>query len=254
MGKIIDHTLKFQVEGICFIMVYVEGGSFKMGAQEGNHLAPNYDVEATDCESPVHEVFLSNYYIGESIVTQSLWKAVMGTTVRQQREKAFLSRPLSGENNEYPMYYVFYEDVMSFIKKLNKKTGQTFRLPTEAEWEYAARGGKRSCGYKYSGSNDIDDVAWYGKNSNNIVHPVKMKKANELGIYDMSGNVWELCSDWYGRYTNEEQTNPIGPNHGPFRVWRGGSFFNWEWNCRVSHRHGTHVRRSNCGFRLVLPV
>lgn len=254
MSKINDSTLKFQVGDVNFSMVYVEGGTFKMGAQEENHTAPNYDDEATDCESPVHDVILSSYYIGETTVTQALWKSVMGTTVKHQQGKAFIPRPLCGENDECPMYYVFYEDVISFIKKLNNKTNYTFRLPTEAEWEFAARGGNRSCGYKYSGSNNIDDVAWYDKNSNKTVHPVKCKNANELGLYDMSGNVWELCSDWYGRYDSEEQTNPLGPNHGPFRVWRGGSFFNWEWNCRVSHRHGTHSRRSNCGFRLVLPV
>lgn len=153
-----------------------------------------------------------------------------------------------------PVESVSYEDVKTFITKLNEKTGKTFRLPTEAEWEYAARGGKKSKGYKYSGSNNIDDVAWYYGNSNNKTHPVKTKRPNELGIYDMSGNVWEWCSDNYGAYSSSSQTNPTGPSSGSYRVDRGGS---WHYNagsCRVSTRFFSNPSDGYyyLGFRLAL--
>ena len=137
---------------------------------------------------------------------------------------------------------------------MNNKTGRTFRLPTEAEWEYAARGGNKSRGYKYSGSNNIDEVAWYECNSGVETHPVKGKKANELGLYDMSGNVWECCNDWYGEYSRGAQTNPKGPNNGSYRVLRGGSWCSGERYCRVSDRDSDAPgdRNDVIGFRLVL--
>ena len=247
-------------------MVYVEGGTFTMGAT--SEQGSNYDFD----ERPTHQVTLSDFYIGKYEVTQKLWKYVMkysGTCADGSSMSAYASdvwlgfNPTSdyGEGNYYPAYYVSWEDIVNiFLPRLNKITGKTFRLPTEAEWEYAARGGNKSKGYKYSGSNTIEDVAWYGDNSygdNSYYqknHPVGTKSPNELGIYDMSGNVWEWCSDWYGSYSSSSQTNPIGPTFGYHRVPRGGSWYNYESYCRVSSRtyRGPDVRIYNCGFRLAL--
>ena len=152
------------------------------------------------------------------------------------------------------MYYISWNDCQEFIKKLNAMTGKNFRLPTEAEWEYAARGGNKSRGYKYSGSNNIDDVAWYGDNNGGETHPVRTKQANELGIYDMSGNVYEWCQDWYGDYSSATKTNPKGATTGSRRVLRGGSWLNIAGYCRSSYRYNNSpdYRYSHLGFRLVL--
>ena len=169
------------------------------------------------------------------------------------------SNPSSNKaGNDYPVEMVSWEDCQEFIRKLNDRTGLTFRLPTEAEWEYAARGGRKRRGYKYSGSNSIGDVAWYIDNSGYETHPVGRKSPNELGLYDMSGNVYEWCNDWYGSYYNSSQTNPIGPYSGFYRVLRGGccSFLD-EWFCRVScrgHSYDPGGRFSNVGLRLVLEM
>ena len=226
----------FTVAGVSFTMVFVEGGTFTMGATSEQGDDAGYG-------KPTHSVTLSDYYIGETEVTQALWKAVMG------------SNPSYFKGDNLPVDNVSYNDVKEFILKLNQKTGKTFRLPTEAEWEYAARGGGKSKGYKYSGSNNIDDVAWYEGNSNNKTHPVKTKRPNELGIYDMSGNVWEWCSDWWGGYSSNAQTNPQGPSSGSRRVFRGGSWLDNEWYCRLSYHNGINpsYRNSDLGFRLALP-
>ena len=228
--------IPFSVNGVEFKMVFVEGGTFTMGAtsEQGD--------DAYEYEYPTHRVTLSDYYIGETEVTQTLWKAVMG------------SNPSYFKGDNLPVERVSYKDVKEFITKLNQKTGKTFRLPTEAEWEYAARGGKKSKGYKYAGSNNIDDVAWYYENSNNKTHPVKTKRPNELGIYDMSGNVWEWCSDNYGAYSSSSQTNPTGPSSGSDRVYRGGSWSGDAGRCRVSNRddYRPSSRYNNLGFRLAL--
>lgn len=228
----------FNIDGIEFKMIFVEGGTFTMGATK------EQDSEAYNDEYPTHRVTLSDYYIGETEVTQALWKAVMG------------SNPSYDKGGNLPVERVSYEDVETFITKLNEKTGKTFRLPTEAEWEYAARGGKKSKGYKYSGSNNIDDVAWYYDNSNNKTHPVKTKRPNELGIYDMSGNVWEWCSDWYGGYSSNAQTNPQGPSSGSSRVIRGGSWYSDAGYCRASFRYYVYLSKLyfNLGFRLVMEI
>ena len=234
----------FTVGGVPFTMIFVEGGTFTMGctSEQGD--------DCWDSEKPVHKVTLSNYYIGETEVTQALWKAVMGT--ESTHSGGWTTEYGRGDN--YPAYRVSYDDVKTFISRLNQKTGRTFRMPTEAEWEYAARGGKKSRGYKYSGSNTIGDVAWYTDNSGSKTHPVKQKQANELGIYDMSGNVYEWCSDWYGGYSSSSQSNPIGPDKGSYRVIRGGYWGIRARNCRVSYRNysAPSYRLNFLGFRLVL--
>ena len=224
------------VNGVIFEMVYVEGGTFDMGAttEQGS--------DAESDEKPVHSVTLDGYYIGKCEVTQELWEAVMG------------SNPSNFRGAQNPVESVSWNDCQNFIKKLNSLTGRTFRLPTEAEWEYAARGGNQSSHYKYSGSGNIDDVAWYYDNSGSSTHAVGTRTANELGIYDMSGNVWEWCSDWYGFYSAGAQTNPQGPSSDSCRVLRGGSWGNDARGCRVSNRNLSGPGNSNghSGLRLVL--
>ena len=231
----------FTVNGVSFEMVYVEGGSFDMGAttEQGS--------DAYDSEYPVHSVTLSDYYIGRCEVTQELWLAVMGSWPGTAPSNSY------GVGANYPAYYISWNDCQEFVAELNRLTGRTFRLPTEAEWEYAARGGNKSRHYKYSGSSNIDDVAWYWNNSGKT-HAVGTKSPNELGIYDMSGNVYEWCSDWYGSYSAGAQTNPQGPSSGTYRVLRGGS---WNYNasyCRVSNRNYNDPDFSfnGLGLRLVL--
>lgn len=228
---------EFEVNGVKFKMIFVEGGTFMMGATVEQRM------DAWDAEKPVHEVSLDDYYIGETVVTQELWKAVMA-----------LNPSFPKGSDDLPVERVSWEDAQEFVAKLNRLTGRAFRLPTEAEWEYAARGGKKSRGYKYSGSNNIDEVAWNDGNSNDKIHPVKRKKANELGLYDMSGNVWEWCNDWFGDYSGEAQDNPQGPITGSYRVGRGGCWGSSARSCRVSNRNylTPSSRRSNLGFRVVL--
>ena len=230
-------TQTFTVNGVSFTMVGVEGGTFTMGATSEQGTSDPWDDEY-----PTHSVTLSTFSIGETEVTQELWKAVMG------------SNPSYFSGTNLPVEYVSWNDCQTFITKLNQLTGKNFRLPTEAEWEYAARGGNKSKGYKYAGSNNLSDVAWYSDNSSSKTHPVKQKQANELGLYDMSGNVWEWCQDWFGNYSSGSQTNPSGPSTGSYRVYRGGS---WSINaryCRVSYRnHSAPTLCShNLGLRLAL--
>ena len=242
----------FSVNGVSFAMIRVEGGTFNMGAtsEQGS--------EAESDEKPTHQVTLSDYYIGQTEVTQGLWKAVMGTTVRQQRDKGDSSWLMRGEGDNYPMYYINWDECQEFVNKLNvllssQLGGKRFALPTEAQWEYAARGGKKSNGYKYSGSNTLSNVAWYTDNSSSATHPVGTKSANELGIYDMSGNVLEWCQDWYEWYSSGEQTNPKGASSGSGRVMRDGSCYDYARDCRVSNRYSITptVRGSALGLRLV---
>ena len=222
------------VNGVTFNMIRVDGGTFTMGATSEM-------TNPLDGEKPTHQVTLSSYYIGETEVTQSLWQAVMG------------SNPSYFKGNNLPVECVSWDACQNFIKKLNEMTGRTFRLPTEAEWEFAARGGNKSKHTRYSGSKDIDDVAWYDGNSGNKTHPVKTKKANELGIYDMSGNVWEWCQDYYGSYSSTSQTNPTGPDSGSDRVNRGGGWYYYAGDCRSSYRgYSTPGGGSYLGLRLVL--
>ena len=208
------------------------------------------DEQGSDCyddEKPAHRVTVSDFYIGKYEVTQAQWKAVMGASTALSNPSYFKYCV------QCPVENVSWNDAQEFIRKLNQMTGKRYRLPTEAEWEYAARGGAESRGYKYSGSNNVGDVAWNVENSGSIIHPVGGKRANELGIYDMSGNVLEWCSDWFDSYSSQAQTNPQGPNSGSTRVCRGGS-----WNlitrfCRVSYRllNSPDYHNSYLGFRLV---
>ncbi len=218
-----------------FEMVKVAGGTFTMGASTS-------DSEADSDEKPAHRVTLSGYYIGKYEVTQKQWVEIMG------------SNPSYFKGDNLPVERVSWEDIQEFLRKLNAKTGMNYRLPTEAEWEFAARGGNSSRGYKYSGSDNIGNVAWYDGNSGSKTHPVGTKSPNELGIYDMTGNVWEWCQDRFDSnyYSNSPSSNPKGPSSGAIRVLRGGSWFNIARNCRVSRRfHYTPGSRDYYfGFRL----
>ena len=223
-------------DGISIDMVRVEAGTFTMGATAEMK-------DPGDDEKPTHRVTLTNdYYIGKYEVTQALWKAVMG------------KNPSEFKGDNLPVEQVSWDDCQEFISKLNRITGKMFRLPTEAEWEYAAHGGNKSRGYQYSGSNNLLDVAWYEDNSGYKTHAVGTKQPNELGIYNMSGNVDEWCQDRYGKYNRSSQVNPTGANSGRYRVTRGGS---WNYNasrCRSSDRSYTSpdIWFSFLGLRLVL--
>ena len=237
-GESVFKNQTFTVNGVSFDMIAVEGGTFTMGA------TAEQASDAYSDEKPTHQVTLSSYYIGKTEVTQELWQAVMG------------SNPSGFSGANLPVEKVSWEDCQIFIAILNELTGKYFRLPTEAEWEYAARGGSKSQGYKYSGSNTVDDVAWYPSNSSSKTHPVATKAPNELGIYDMSGNVLEWCRDWYSSsyYSSSSQYNPTGPASGSRRVYRGGSWGSSARLCRVSYRdyNGPSYRFYNLGLRLAL--
>ncbi len=245
-----SETEEFVVNGVRFKMVYVQGGTFFMGA------TAEQGAEAYKNELPVHSVTLSDYYIGQTEVTQQLWKAVMGVYLYEQHNIANAKEPICelGIGPNSPMYYISWYDCQEFIHKLNQLTGKHFSLPTEAQWEFAARGGNKSCGYKYSGSNSVSEVAWWHNNSDSIAHTVAKKRPNELGIYDMSGNVWEWCSDWYGDYSSDDQINPQGVASGSYRILRRGCWFDDAKHCRVSRRCGDRPdsRGKPFGMRLVL--
>ena len=236
--------------GLNMKMIYVEGGTFMMGA-------PDDDMDAADNEKPQHKVTLDSYYIAEFEVTQYQWEKVMGTNIYQQQDKA--NEPtIMGVGNDFPMYYINTEEAKKFCKKLTKLTGKRYNLPTEAQWEFAARGGNKSKGFTYSGSNNVDEVAWYEDDRpTNIQHPVGQKQANELGLYDMSGNVWERCLDEYGSYSLKNQTNPVGTLGDDYNdelvVVRGGGFDGPAYCCRITYRGLTppSFRFDRHGFRVV---
>ena len=239
-------TFTVNVNGVSFTMVKVEGGTFMMGAAE-------QDIYAYSEEKPAHKVTLSSYCIGQTEVTQALWLAVMGSNPSRFNEGNF------GTNLQRPVEVVSWNDCQEFISKLSELTGKTFRLPTEAEWEYAARGGNKSEGYIYAGSNTIDDVAWYDRyitSTDYSTHTVANKAPNELGLYDMSGNVYEWCQDWYSGsyYSSSPSENPTGPTSGDSRVFRGGSCIDYAGHCRVFQRDGLNpaFKSDYLGLRLVL--
>lgn len=249
MQTILKYENTFTIGDVSFTMVLVEGGSFQMGAtfEQGS--------DVNDVEKPSHNVTLSSYYLGETEVTQALWKAVMESEPIYQEgwEDTY------GKGNDYPAYSISWDDIQEFIRRLNQKTGKNFRLPTEAEWKFAARGGKKSnrnkyAGCKYANSRSLGSVAWFSENSNSKTHVVKTKLPNESGLYDMSGNVQEWCQDWFGNYESKSQTNPQGSILGSSRVLRGGNWNLGARNCRVSDRSFADPdrRSSDIGFRLAL--
>ena len=215
-------------------MIFVEGGAFQMGSNSGD-----------SDEKPLHYVSLSSFSIAKFEVTQAQYQAVMG-----------INPSIFSDCENCPVDNVSWNDVQIFIQKLNAQTGRSYRLPTEAEWDYAAKGGKKCKAYSYSGSHDINASAWHNSNSERKSHHVGLKMPNELGIYDMSGNVWEWCSDFYGPYNNFLETNPTGSVNGSQHVFRGGSWHFAQEHCRISNRLGSNsdLKAIDGGFRLVLPV
>lgn len=215
------------------VMVYVGGGSFEMGSNDDK----NWGAK------PVHQVTLTDYYIGKYEVTQAQWKAVMGGNPSWFKDC-----------DNCPVDRVSWDSVQVYLRKLNKLTNKTYRLPTEAEWEYAARGGKESRGYVYSGSTNAESVGWIDSNSDNKTHEVGSKQPNELGLYDMSGNVWEWCNDWYDDYSSNGSSNPTGPSIGTARILRGGGWAHSALLSQVANRSVNTPEHWNYlyGFRVVL--
>ena len=236
-GTANEEKVSFTVKGVTFNMILVKGGTFDMGATS------EQGTDAKADEKPVHSVTLSDYYIAETEVTQALYEAVIG------------SNPADSVGAELPVVLIEWGDADLFASKLSEITGRKFRLPTEAEWEYAARGGNKSKGFKYAGSNNISDVAWF----NNIEggsHTVKGKAPNELGIYDMSGNVDEYCADDYAPYSKDSQTDPkCELKDGGDVTVRGGSFVSEASDCRVSRRGSSRgYVFGSLGFRIAMSV
>jgi formylglycine-generating enzyme required for sulfatase activity len=266
-------------------MVFVQGGTFQLGN-------PDSSVGYSN-ERPVSNVTISGFYIGKYEVTQAQWQTIMGRTQQQQQAlDPTLDTYNFGRGNNYPIYFVNWYETLVFCNKLSVMEGLTpayrisnstnpddwgtvptssnatwdaaeivegstgYRLPTEAQWEYAAKGGNTGETFTYAGSNTVGDVAWYSDNSGSASHEVGTKAPNGLGIYDMSGNVDEWCWDWYGNYTSDDKTDPMGASSGSERVWRGG---NWNWSSmyvRSASRGSDHpdYRSINCGFRLARPA
>ena len=230
-------TETFTVNGVTFTMVMVEGGTFTMGG------TPEQGEESDPDEQPTHQVTLSNYWIGQTEVTQALWQAVMGENPSD----------FPGDL-ERPVEMVSWPECQTFINNLNQITGRNFKFPTEAQWEFAARGGNLSQGYKYAGSNTLDDVAWYYYDgcTDLTTHPVATKQPNELGLYDMSGNVKEWCFDEYAPYSSEPQTDPTGPSGNANHVYRGGGWASIANDCRVTYRYSNRYWANSLGLRLAL--
>ncbi len=237
------------VKGCEFWMIPVEGGAFEMGS-------PDNDTEAASDEKPQHQVTISGFYIGKYPVTQLVWKAVMNG-----------ENPSGFKGDDRPVEQVSWDDAQEFIKQLNEVTNDTrpaghfYRLPSEAEWEYVARGGKYHAeGYKYAGSDRLKDVGWFASNSGSETKPVGQKQPNQLGIHDMSGNVWEWCEDdWHSDYKGAPEDGTAWINHsnrGTYRVNRGGSWLSTAQNCRAAYRYfnSPGYRYDYIGFRLALSL
>lgn len=238
------------VNGVSFNMIKVQGGTFTIGATSEQE-----SEDPWDDERPAHEVAVADYMIGETAVTQALWEAVMGISIQEQSKKGTLGSALRGVGANYPMYHISWDDCQEFVAKLSQLTGKTFRLPTETEWEFAARGGNQGKGFKYAGSDTLSDVAWHDDGKTFETSPVAQKHPNELGLYDMSGNVWEWCQDWYINY-GVELTPAMLKSAGMSHVTRGGSWNRAPRFCRVSVRgHSTPNERVNyVGLRVVMEM
>ena len=248
LGKKEKDAVRTMIEN----MVKVETGTFYMGAQKDSVEYYCYDEEATSLEGPVHEVTVSEFYINKYEVTQLLWEAIMGETPNDENDMQWEDEFGKGDN--YPAYRISYDEVETFIGKLNEYTGLRFSLPTEAQWEYAAKGGKNTSYSLYAGGGNVLEVAWIDSNSDKCSE-VGKKDANGLGLYDMSGNVWEMCQDWYYDYTEEAVTDPVGEEYNQgYKVFRGGSWNTNAQQARVTarYRQGIHYRDYNTGFRLVI--
>lgn len=224
------------VSGVPMVFIKVEGGTFSMGATSEQSVAADSD------EKPVHKVTLTGFYIAQTEVTQELWQKIMD------------NNPSTIKGNNRPVHNVSWYDCMDFIEALNAISGKKFRMPTEAEWEYAARGGNRSKGFKFAGGNNAEKFAWNAESSGTELYFVKTKQPNELGLYDMGGNAYEWCGDLYGAYSDKAQNNPQGMDIGESRVLRGGSWQTPRNDCRVSNRHSCipYDRREDYGLRLAV--
>ena len=250
VGDVVQSSSKDFVEtalGLNMKMVYVEGGTFVMGAEAD-------DNDAYDNEKPPHMVTLNSYHIAQFEVTQSQWQKVMGTTIQQQNKLSDY-KGLYGVGDDYPMYHINHAEATAFCERLSALTGKIYKLPTEAQWEFAARGGANNRTYRYSGGSSIDDVAWHiGSGGEKSHHVVGEKHPNGLGLYDMNGNVWEWCEDWYGVYEAAPQIKPRGAAKGEQKVFRGGSWYDVEKNCTVTFRSAENPakRMNNVGFRVVM--
>lgn len=250
VGDVVQSSSKDFVEtalGLNMKMVYVEGGTFVMGAEAD-------DKDAYDNEKPPHMVTLNSYHIAQFEVTQSQWQKVMGTTIQQQNKLSDY-KGLYGVGDDYPMYHINHAEAKAFCERLSALTGKIYKLPTEAQWEFAARGGANNRTYRYSGGSSIDDVAWHiGSGGEKSHHVVGEKHPNGLGLYDMNGNVWEWCEDWYGVYEAAPQIEPRGAAKGEQKVFRGGSWYDVERNCTVTFRSAENPakRMNNVGFRVVM--
>ena len=251
--------------GMNLEMVYVKGGEFTMGYTEDQGWTIPDSLRDLVRKKYIRKTKLDSYHIGKYEVTQAQWEKVMGTTLKEQWALITYGGSIEGEGPDYPMYYVDWEDAQEFCKKLSEQTGKKYVLPTDAMWEYAARGGVHKTKTQFAGSNDIEEVAWYEGNSEDVgrthpdygTHPVGTKKANALGIYDMSGNVSEWCSDWWGEgYDKNDDYNPQGPAEGFTRVEHGGSWNGSAVYCRVSMKCGSGpiTRVTNLGFRVACSV
>lgn len=241
----LNEEQKTVVRNLVANLVRVEGGTFRMGAQSGMPQGDNYDPEARDNESPVHEVTLSDFYLGRFEVTQREWRTIMGYGLDWSEQY--------GEGDDFPAYNVSRDEAQRFVERLSAMTRLPFRLPTEAQWEYAARGGNRSLHLRYSGSNDVDEVAWHKENANGSLHPVGGKLPNELGLHDMSGNLWEWCSDTYGQYPSTPQTDPLADS-GSLFVLRGGAWTYQPAYCRTTCRdaYDSDAISVAVGFRVAM--
>ncbi len=236
---------KTVVRNLVANLVNVSGGTYRMGAQNSDPQSDNYDPEARDNESPVHKVTLSDFYLGRFEVTQREWRAIMGDDLDWSEQY--------GKGDDFPAYNVSRTDAMRFLERLSAMTQLSFRLPTEAQWEYAARGGSNSLHFRFSGSNQVDEVAWHIGNSNGVLHPVGGKLPNELGFCDMSGSLWELCSDTYGLYPSTPQTDPLADSGSQF-VLRGGAWAYLPTYCRTTCRdaYDGDAASVSVGFRVAM--